>query len=267
MTIYQPFTYLVGWSNLGLYYYGSMSRKRAPIANPDIFWKKYFTSSHYVKELRQEHGEPDIIQIRKVFDCGKKCRIWEQKVLRRMKVLKTDTWLNKNVGGTFYFDDEVKHRMRVAKMGEKNHMYGNTHSAEARKKISDYRTGRKLNEDHKDSISQGLYEYYSSEASIKSKEIFRQNTSGDKAIHFSGYFITPWGKFSTIGEALRTSPVLIAKKSIRRWCKKSHLLVCKNTHGRSGYLKSLPITQEEIIKMTFSDLGFGFEPAESKRGT
>lgn len=266
MSIYQPFTYLVGWSKLGLYYYGSMSRKRGPTANPDVFWKIYFTSSKYVEELRQVHGEPDVIQIRKTFDCGKKCRVWEQKVLRRLNVLSKDNWLNKNVGGTFYFDDGIRRRMKNAKLGEKNHMYGNTHSEEARTKISEYRNGRLLSTTHKKNISRSLSEYYSTEESSILKERFRANISGDKGINFTGYFITPWGKFSTIGEAISSAPFPVSKKSIRRWCKMNHLFVCKNTHGHSAYLQSLPITQETMLTMTFSDLGFGFEEAESQRG-
>ena len=266
MNIYAPFTYLVGWSELGLYYYGSMSRQHRPVANPDIMWKKYFTSSKYVQKIRKKHGEPDIIQIRRVFDCGIKCRMWERKVLQRLNVLQSDKWLNKNVGGTFLYDDEVRSVMREKKLGAKNYMYGKTHSTEAREKISLARSGIDLSEEHKKSISSGLYDFYQTEESEILKERFRENISGENGIHFSGYFLTPWGKFTTIGLAMKSCPVLIARKCIRRWCKKSETKICNNTYKTSGYLQHLSIDKDILLEMTYADLGFGFEEAESKRG-
>jgi hypothetical protein len=41
------------------------------------FWKSYFTSSKYVQQLRDEHGEPDVIQIRKTFNNADSARLWE----------------------------------------------------------------------------------------------------------------------------------------------------------------------------------------------
>jgi hypothetical protein len=62
MTIYQPYTYLIGWSKLNYWYeYSNRSKKRA---NPNNLWQKYFTSSDYVEMMRQWHGEPDVVQVR-----------------------------------------------------------------------------------------------------------------------------------------------------------------------------------------------------------
>lgn len=53
------YTYLIGWSLMGIYYYGAQYRN---MANPKDLWVKYFTSSKTVKIFRSIYGEPDIIQ-------------------------------------------------------------------------------------------------------------------------------------------------------------------------------------------------------------
>jgi hypothetical protein len=47
----------------------------------------YETSSKYVKEFISKYGNPDIVQIRKVFANKDEARKWEHKVLRRMKAM------------------------------------------------------------------------------------------------------------------------------------------------------------------------------------
>jgi hypothetical protein len=68
----------------------------AKACNPEDFWKKYFTSSKEVVAMRILHGEPDVIQIRKVFESKEHARCWENKVLRRLKVVVREDFLNKN---------------------------------------------------------------------------------------------------------------------------------------------------------------------------
>lgn len=88
----MAYTYLIGWSEHQKFYYGVRFAKGA---KPEDLWKTYFTSSKYVKAFRIKYGEPDIISIRKAFIESKDARIWEHKVLRRMKVVNKDKWLNK----------------------------------------------------------------------------------------------------------------------------------------------------------------------------
>lgn len=96
MSIYIPFTYLIGWSSLNIYYYG---RKTAKNCRPDDLWKTYFTSSKEVKKFRKEHGEPDIIQIRKTFPNNPDaCKLWESKVLERIDAQNNPKFLNKRNG-------------------------------------------------------------------------------------------------------------------------------------------------------------------------
>jgi hypothetical protein len=94
----MPYTYLIGWSTHNKFYYGA---RWAKDCSPDTLWTSYFTSSKHVKAFRKLCGEPDIIQIRKIFNDINKCRIHERKVLERLNVLKDDKWLNKNINGLF----------------------------------------------------------------------------------------------------------------------------------------------------------------------
>lgn len=91
MNIYQPYTYLIGWSDLNTWYYGVRYSK---YAKPSDLWVTYFTSSKYVKLFRKKHGEPNVIQIRKIFDDKHKAILWEQKVLKRIDVQHDKRFLN-----------------------------------------------------------------------------------------------------------------------------------------------------------------------------
>lgn len=85
----KSFTYLIGWSALGLYYYGARYSKKC---SPADLWTTYFTSSERVASMRLEHGEPDIVEVRKTFDTPEGALNWEVRVLKRLKVTKNDRW-------------------------------------------------------------------------------------------------------------------------------------------------------------------------------
>lgn len=91
----MPYTYLIGWSKLDKWYYGVRVAKNS---HPHDLWKTYFTSSAKVKQLRTIIGEPDVIEIRKVFDCPKKAALFEHKVISRMKCMSSSKWLNMSNG-------------------------------------------------------------------------------------------------------------------------------------------------------------------------
>jgi hypothetical protein len=96
MNTYQPYTYLIGWSDLDQWYYGVRFAKNC---DPSDLWTKYFTSSKYVALLREEHGEPDIVQVRKTFKSAKQAVLWESQVLHRLSVTQDPKWINRNVAG------------------------------------------------------------------------------------------------------------------------------------------------------------------------
>jgi hypothetical protein len=85
------YTYLIGWSSLDKYYYGVRFSKYSFVGD---IWKTYFTSSKIVTKFREEHGEPDIIQVRKIFNNKRKAILWESSVLRRLNVRNNERWLN-----------------------------------------------------------------------------------------------------------------------------------------------------------------------------
>lgn len=111
MHIYQPYTYLIGWSKHQKFYYGVRYK---PGCNPIDFWKDYFTSSKKVKIFRESYGEPDIIQIRKVFKDKDSAITWEFNVLKRLHVKSNNKWLNIAIGkpsslGYKHTEDHKKH--------------------------------------------------------------------------------------------------------------------------------------------------------------
>jgi len=73
-------------------------------------WTTYFSSSERVKKIIAVYGDPDIIEIRRKFldnDWGtrvKKCRSWEDSVIRKMKAVKDPRWLNGNCGGAKFYN-------------------------------------------------------------------------------------------------------------------------------------------------------------------
>lgn len=96
MIIYSRncYTYLIGWSKFNIWYYG---RRTALGCDPSEFWKTYFTSSIYVDLFRENCGDPDIIQVRKIFgENYKLCEEWETKVLRRLNAASREDFLNKS---------------------------------------------------------------------------------------------------------------------------------------------------------------------------
>lgn len=92
MDIYRPYTYLIGWSKLDIWYYGV---RFAKTAKPEDLWVSYFTSSKHVKQLRKHHGEPDVVEVRKTFTSVPLAQQWEHKVLRRLKVTSNPRWINR----------------------------------------------------------------------------------------------------------------------------------------------------------------------------
>lgn len=86
------YTYFIKWSGSNMKYYGARGSKVAP---EDDLWVTYFTSSKYVKQYRKQFGEPDIIQIRQVFDDKDDAFNWERRVLIKTGSKKSDNWLNR----------------------------------------------------------------------------------------------------------------------------------------------------------------------------
>lgn len=126
----KPYTYLIGWPEQDLWYYGV---RYANNCHPNDFWVTYKTSSDKVKEAIIEHGEPTIKQIRKTFADKMIARLWEERVLKRMKVVSSDKWLNQHdslappinvLGNLAMRRPELRKRASNNNRGSKNPMFG-----------------------------------------------------------------------------------------------------------------------------------------------
>lgn len=136
---YTPFTYLIGWKQHDKWYYGV---RYARNCHPDNLWVSYFTSSKHVKAFREEHGEPDVVEVRQTFNDSIQAREWEHKVLRRLKVIQDKKWLNRGLGKSI-----------PPMIGKDNPMYGKTHTQEVINFISRNNKGRTLSKESRDKIS------------------------------------------------------------------------------------------------------------------
>jgi len=123
-----PFTYLVKHIPTNRYYYGVRFRKKC---HPNDLWTKYFTSSKKVKGLIKKYGKKSFqFEIRKTFKTQKQAREWEHKVLRRLKVIYRDDFLN--LSDSLHIDPKI---ISKSKMGNKNPMYGKKMSKKHKQKI------------------------------------------------------------------------------------------------------------------------------------
>jgi hypothetical protein len=162
MNIYQPYTYLIGWSAIDRWYYGVRYAKNC---HPEDFWKVYFTSSSYVAQMRELLGDPDIIQIRKTFTTADAACLWEHNVLTRMNVIESKRWLNQIVGfgSRAVMSESHRRKISIALTGKKlspehrikcgDARRGKHHTQEHKAYMSGVMSGRTLSEEHKKNLS------------------------------------------------------------------------------------------------------------------
>lgn len=125
----KPYTYLIGWPEQDRWYYGV---RYARNCHPSDFWNPYRTSSQIVESFVSQHGDPPVKLIRKVFSDTKSARLWENRVLKRMKVVQDDRWLNKHdsmsppinpLGNLAMRRPENREKARINNRGSGNPMY------------------------------------------------------------------------------------------------------------------------------------------------
>lgn len=199
MNIYLPYTYHIVWSGHNKHYYGV---RYAEGCHPDDFWTSYFTSSQVVQELREQLGEPDIIQIRKTFPDKLSAIEWEHKVLRRLKVMDKDTWLNRHIGKAPFFHESHRENLKKSARNRKYSDSGrsklsdrskklwadpeykksqaesisNGMTDESKARIAEFQTGRTRTPEHKKLIS----EMRKAEWSDEEKSAARKKAISDK---------------------------------------------------------------------------------------
>lgn len=111
-----PYTYLIKWSTIGYKYYGV---RWAANCTPVDFWVKYFTSSQRVLAARYLYGEPDIIEIRKVFIGPNRIDEaikWEQRVLSAMRASTRMDYLNRTISKSVnVYDPIIAEKLSLAR--------------------------------------------------------------------------------------------------------------------------------------------------------
>lgn len=197
MTI--PYTYLIGWKLYNKFYYGV---RFAAGCTPSDLMVTYFTSSKVVQKMITEYGLPDIIKIRKQFDNSNSARSWENKVLRRLKVIESEGWINKTNNKAIQPMPGTLNPM-YGKIGELSPRFGTAHSDNTKKiigeksklkrgnmppgfseKMRQIVTGRKHNEETKRKISENLS---GREFTSEHKESIKKNHADASGIN-NGFF-------------------------------------------------------------------------------
>ena len=166
----MSYTYLIGWSKLNKFYYGVRFAKNC---KPEELWKTYKTSSKYVKAFANKNGDPDIIQVRKLFNNVEKARLWEHKVLKRMNVIRNDKFINKT--------DNKSIDPSCALKGIFHPNYGKKHSIDTIEKLKKPKSQTAKN-------------------NMRGKRP-HVNQKGVNNNAFKGFITTPYGQFNSLHEA------------------------------------------------------------------
>ena len=162
----KSFTYLIGWSHLDIWYYGA---RWAIGCNPSDLWKTYFTSSSEVSKYRSEFGNPDIVEVRRVFADGDSARKWEECVLRRLGAVTSPRWLNLSNNGREFNNahPETRAKLRVAAQGR-------THSEATRLKMSASLTGKTRSAETRAKISSVVTSQWNDERRTKASKMMSE---------------------------------------------------------------------------------------------
>jgi len=146
--MHQPFTYLIKHIPSGKVYYGLRYAKKC---HPSDLWTTYFTSSTDVEKLIKKDGKDAFLfEVRKTFSDRSKAIEWEKKVLRRMKVIGRNDFINRNIPGSSMFahSEESKEKMRKPKpAGFGLHNKGNKYACKTK--------GIPKTKEHAENISKG----------------------------------------------------------------------------------------------------------------
>ena len=155
MSIYTPYTYLIGWSSISKYYYGVRFAKNC---HPSDLWVKYFTSSKAVAEYRKLYGDPDVIEVRKTFADKHSAILWEEKVLRKLDIKHNEKMLNANVAGAIVKNlDHAK--------GKPSKLRGRCWTEEQKAKLRKPKSvpsslkGKRLTDEHKEKLRAAKLDY------------------------------------------------------------------------------------------------------------
>jgi hypothetical protein len=135
----MAYTYLITCLKNNQHYYGVSFKANT---KPEDLWTTYFTSSKQVKKLIKEFGVDSFkVEVRKIFNDVNKARLWEHKVLRRLKVAKRSDFINRtdnisiNSKGFVWWTDGNKNTRALNSPGDEWYR-GNTFKGRKKSKDS-----------------------------------------------------------------------------------------------------------------------------------
>jgi hypothetical protein len=129
-----PYTYILEWTAHNVRYIGARWAKGC---HPTDLWSRYFTSSEYVREFVEIHGEPDVILIDQTFSDPQEAMAREMELLRKYDAAKSPNFLNKNIQGIYDINDpDIRRRNSASQVGRKK-------SPESIEKMRKSRLGKK----------------------------------------------------------------------------------------------------------------------------
>lgn len=133
--------------------------------------------------------------------------------------------------------------------GKENHFYGRTHTPEVKKAISENTKQSAQNRGHGTFKGKRHTEEAKRKMSKSSKGL---NVGSDHHNHY-GYWITPWGKYPSIQQAINNCPKKVGFDAIRSWCLYNNNKPINRAGRKNSYM-----TRTEVGK-TPKEIGFGFE--------
>ncbi|WP_449471675.1 NUMOD3 domain-containing DNA-binding protein [Sphingobium chungangianum] len=178
MSIYQPYFYIIGWSQLDRWYVG---RRTAKKCHPSDLMVTYFTSSkNYVHPFIEQHGLPDVVW---TFPCktAKEAQANEIRIMREFhNFLPDPRWLNRAIGGLIIFDDEARKRISKAHKGKIVSQSTRAKISAANKGHSAWNKGIKMSPETCAAMSQGQKGKKMSPKSAETKAKISASNKGKK---------------------------------------------------------------------------------------
>ena len=222
----------------------------------------YIGSGEALKSAIKKYGKSNFTkEILYEFDNANDAYSKEKEIVNKA-FINENTNYNLVLGGNVGFPNRIFSIKSREKMS-KSHI-GLLHSNETKEKMSKSSKSYIFTEQHKNKISKSKKGHVVTRStkdklrkfnlgkklSIKTKEKMSKSRSGVKHHSFSGYYITPWGKFTTTKEAEIKD---VSYSSILKWCKKTNK--CKITQRHISL--STYLTNNHLDK-TFQEIGFDF---------
>lgn len=249
-----------------MHYYGDRTSKVEPKLDLGI---KYFSSfSNYLFKIDQNinpsHYKYKII---KTFNTRKEAKSYERLLHLKFDVKNHNRFINRGNQSSSNFDTQGKASVKDCNgntllVSINNERYlsgelvgvtkGRKMSEDFKRNISEKNKGRIPSEEHRRKISEALKGKKKSPEHCKA--MMGRDNAGEKHPRFSGYYVTPLGKFDSPAALIP----LITLTQMKIYCNDNEKVISKIAYNKSKYFKE-NFKYEEIEGKTYKDLGFSRE--------